>query len=130
MEIPLSELRDRARFRPPGYLEDVTSQGTIIGDTIDIPDDRLAALRLKYNLPLPNPLELASNFGRAMASWIASGFPIVSEAEYRARLGPGGCADCPHWHPGQLLGLGRCDRCQCTRLKHWLRTEKCPVGKW
>lgn len=83
---------------------------------------------------LPDPGEIAQNFGQAMARWTAAGFPTVTREVYQRRTaicqGDDGRPKCEHWKPGKLPWSGRCRKCGCTKLKHWLATERCPVGKW
>lgn len=40
------------------------------------------------------------------------------------------CGLCPHRDPAARFRLGKCRVCGCTRLKLWLATERCPLGKW
>lgn len=78
----------------------------------------------------PTVAELATNFTVAVAKWAASGFKVVDGATYAARSAA--CAGCEHWSDTARLGLGKCSApgCGCTRLKRWLATERCPLGKW
>lgn len=78
----------------------------------------------------PTALELAQNFTAAMAKWSLAGFPVVSEEDYRARAEA--CDACEFWDGKARLGLGKCNApgCGCTKLKRWLATEPCPLGKW
>lgn len=67
---------------------------------------------------------------RALAKWARGGFGLV---ERRARaLRRRACEACPFWAKRGNLGLGECRHpaCGCTRVKRWLATERCPVGKW
>lgn len=42
------------------------------------------------------------------------------------------CKRCEYWSPNGNLYLGECrhESCGCTKFKHGLTTEKCPLGKW
>lgn len=118
-----------------GYLEDLLDAACIEGDTVTFDPSIHATLQAKYGLgsaPFAEPglTELAGNFGRAVAKWASAGFPVVEEGDYQARLAA--CQACSHWDGAARLGLGKCraPKCGCTRLKLWLRTEKCPMGKW
>lgn len=51
MKISLAVIRDRARNRPPGYLEDVMAVSTIVGQDIEISVEDLRALKVKYRPP-------------------------------------------------------------------------------
>lgn len=81
----------------------------------------------------PGLVELASNFGGAVARWVVAGAPVVSEAVYRERTAA--CDACELWVADARLGLGKCmaPGCGCTRFKRWLATEACkhPEGsRW
>lgn len=78
----------------------------------------------------PSVLEMAANLGSALATWASAGFPVAT-AEQAAAHGAI-CAACEKWQPGARLGLGKCTskKCGCTKLKWWLKTSKCPEGKW
>ena len=59
--------------------------------------------------------------------WRAAGFPVVTDAEFRARKAA--CDACPKLTPTALGPT--CGVCGCsTRLKPWLRTEKCKLRRW
>jgi len=80
--------------------------------------------------PEPTVAELASNFSAALARWASSGFAVVTREQHAERMSA--CSSCEHWRPRERLGLGVCRApgCGCTRLKHWLATERCPLGLW
>lgn len=75
------------------------------------------------DLPL---LDLAANFSVAVAAWAAAGFPTVNGPTYQARLAI--CEGCAAW--SRLKLYARCRLCGCSRLKLWLRTAICKLGKW
>lgn len=59
------------------------------------------------------------------------GQPVrVSTDERTRRLSI--CRHCNYWRDGGNFGLGECQhsQCGCTRAKHGLATEKCPLNKW
>lgn len=78
----------------------------------------------------PTVADLATNFAGATLRWLAEGAPVVSEASYTLRAAA--CSGCEMWDENARFGLGRCNApgCGCTKLKRWLATEKCPLGKW
>jgi hypothetical protein len=78
----------------------------------------------------PSTFEMAVNLSSAMRRWAASGLKTVSEQEYEARSAV--CSACAFWDASARMGLGKCNApgCGCTKLKLWLATEKCPIGKW
>jgi len=78
----------------------------------------------------PTALEMASNFTHAIKRWVSEGFPTVTEVEYKQRAAI--CNECKYWDGQARLGQGKCNApgCGCTKLKRWISTEKCPMGKW
>lgn len=80
--------------------------------------------------PEPTLIEMGANFAVALAGWIAAGAPVVTEAQYQARLAV--CRGCEFWSESARLGMGKCrhKKCGCTRLKLWLSTQGCPLNKW
>jgi hypothetical protein len=42
------------------------------------------------------------------------------------------CERCHLWQPDARMGMGKCTHksCGCTKIKHKLVTESCPLGKW
>jgi len=122
-----------APYRPEGYKTAVLAAGRLVegGSMIELSPEAYRALRAEYSpekWQLPGPAEIAGNFLHAAAKWTAAGFPSVSRAAYHARMNT--CLACPMWNPGKNLGLGGCERCGCTQVKHWLASEVCPAGLW
>ena len=74
--------------------------------------------------PMPGPFQQGLTFAASMLHWIAAGFPVVDEPTHFARSAH--CSICPSWDARQA----RCLACGCYSLKHWLSTEKCPLGNW
>jgi len=85
-------------------------------------------------LPEPTVLELATRAGfaawRAAAAALHGERILVTEEEYAARSVA--CESCPHWDGAARAGFGKCNApgCGCTKLKRYLTTERCPLGKW
>lgn len=73
---------------------------------------------------IPAPFEQGLTFAAAMLRWTAKGFPVVSESAHFNRSVA--CSLCPSW---DAIGQ-RCLKCGCGDLKHWLATERCPLGNW
>jgi hypothetical protein len=48
MNFPVQRIFDQAPNRPPGYIDDVLSRGTITGDTIEFDEDTYRELVEKY----------------------------------------------------------------------------------
>lgn len=110
------------------------------GDFVLVADDQqFRALVSRYERkregkrppPLdPSPLEMARNFAGAMERWAKAGFETVDRETHGQRMAI--CASCPHWDGKARFGLGKCRApgCGCSRFKHWLASESCPLGKW
>lgn len=73
----------------------------------------------------------AAQAGARIARAAAKGEPIKASAEERDRR-LAICRACKFWDEGGNVGLGECQHpgCGCTRFKHGLITETCPLGKW
>lgn len=80
----------------------------------------------------PGLAAMARGLGAAMvqvaAGAAAGGGVLVEPAAYRRRLEV--CRACEWWREGARLGLGKCRKCGCTRLKLRLAALACPAGKW
>jgi hypothetical protein len=86
--------------------------------------------RSENELTLP---EKAVNFANAMKDWVKGGMPVSNHEEYERRRGI--CRTCPAFRAekrNKILGLVSvaCGKCGCTRLKLFLGTSVCPLGKW
>ena len=137
IRFTLNQLREKAAIRPPGYFEDVLAVGSVEGETVtlDLAAYQILATKYRGTSAAPRPqeptaAELAANFSSALARWSAAGFPVVSREIYDDRAAI--CAPCEFWDGAARLGLGKCThkKCGCTKMKRWLATEKCPLGKW
>ncbi len=101
------------------------------GQCLEFSQAEQVSSRIVDDLPEePTAVELAGNFVGAMARWSTAGFATVSAEDYAARGAV--CDACEFWDGAARLGLGKCNApgCGCTKLKRWLSTEKCPLGKW
>lgn len=73
--------------------------------------------------PTPSMMEQISSVGMSVATWLAAGAPNVDRSQRSERLRK--CAHCEH-----LKGT-RCALCGCfVRVKSWMQTETCPIGRW
>jgi hypothetical protein len=132
----LTRLRQIARQRATGYLEEVLATAvTVSGDDVFLTVNDRDWLRAKYDaieaaLGEPSLLDLARNFHHAITKWSVAGFPVVSATEYQSRAVA--CDACEFWDAQARAGLGHCRHhaCGCTKLKRWLATEHCPIGRW
>jgi len=82
----------------------------------------------------PNLIDQAKNLNKAalrVAKAALTGQRVKvqkEELDYRLSV----CRGCHLWDEGGNVGLGKCNHpgCGCTKLKHGLATEKCPLFKW
>ena len=137
IRFTLEQLREKAIIRPPGYYEDVLSLAAVDGDSVSLRDEDYRHLMEKYRGTTgakppeePTASELVGNFSSAVAKWAVAGFPVVEQDVFDARSAA--CESCEFWDGQARLGLGKCThrKCGCTRMKRWLATERCPIGKW
>jgi len=73
-----------------------------------------------YHKP-PSMLQMITNFGKDLTTYIKKGAPNVSPEDYSARLDA--CKACPHLKPSHM----RCGKCGCL-IEHkakW-KTTRCP----
>ena len=83
--------------------------------------------------PLPKEPSLAQeavNLAAALSEWASAGFP-VADVE-RVMVIKEKCEQCSLWDATARAGLGRCKsfKCGCTKFKWWIKTSRCPEGKW
>ena len=84
----------------------------------------------RERLPEPSALEMAGHAGVALAKWSAAGWPIAPAPVRAVRHAI--CRGCEFWDPAGWVGFGKCrhQKCGCSRMKHALATERCPIDKW
>lgn len=131
-----AQLYEKATIRPAGYLEDVLALASVEGEVLSLDHESHQRLAAKYRTPLaealrePTMSELAGNFTKSVARWVHAGFPVVPNEVYATRTTL--CESCEFWDGVARMGLGKCTHknCGCTKMKRWLSTEKCPLGKW
>jgi hypothetical protein len=113
MKLSLSQLRAKAKYRPPGYVEDVLSRGKMNGDLVELDDAVFEELRIKYKEPERPALDvMAKGFFRSVAWWIANGVPVAPKRVFLARR-----ERCESNVCGQWLGdrkVARCAACGCS----------------
>ena len=109
--------------RPGSVIRDLA-----ISDNFTLASPVGVTLEHETTTPLPSGLDLARNFGTSILAWAVSGFPIVDRTTFEQRLAI--CQACPFWKPRARFTLGKCEKCGCTKLKHWLATERCPDKRW
>ena len=124
---PLTTLREWAKTRPPGYLEDLLTHARINGESVTLSDAAYAELRSRYS-PTPALPALAGTAVRALTRFAASGFRKASDSTLLARQSL--CRTCPEWEHEGYAGLGRCRKCGCSGIKLTWASEQCPLDKW
>jgi hypothetical protein len=126
----IASIRRHAPLRRPGYesaLLAASLPGSPAGCACWTAETYLR-LKSQYTLPPLTIPQLASNFGKATLRWARAGFPVVNKQEWTHRLET--CRSCPAWSEDARRGLGKCAMCYCTKAKHFLATETCPLKKW
>jgi hypothetical protein len=86
---------------------------------------------VKKGVTLSIKVRNAGAAGVRILGAVARGEPVrVSDEERDRRLAI--CRACRHWKENGNLGFGECShpQCGCTRFKHGLATEKCPMKLW
>jgi hypothetical protein len=136
--VPLSDLIERAKERPPGYLEEALSMAVSVDDSEAVfTDEAFQALVGKYSPGKPPGLvQMAANIATATGRWATAGFPKTpaKALEIRQVTCAGGMLDgkevaqCIHFLPEGLIR--KCALCGCNGLKLTWATESCPARKW
>lgn len=123
--------------RPPGYIDALIQVATRDGDAYLLQDADWQSISKRYAQPIliqedppqePSLAQMAANFAGSMVGWIKAGFPVVSEAQFRARQTA--CNGCAEWDAQARFGMGKCRACGCTKWKPWLATATCKRGRW
>ena len=112
-----------AMRRPGSVIRDLA-----VSDSFTLASPVGVTLEHEVTTPLPSGIDMTKNFGSSILAWAVSGFPVVDRQTFTARLA--NCAACPFWKPRARFTLGKCEKCGCTKLKHWLATERCPDKRW
>ena len=132
IKVKINKIREASNVRPAGYFDDVMSYGKVNGEYLELSDDDYALLSAKYSADIPPPKisDLVTNFSTAITKWVSAGFPTLDENEFTDRYKI--CSSCKFWDESARFNLGKCKhtKCGCTKFKIWMRTEKCPIGKW
>lgn len=105
---------------PIGLLWDEQFDAAVCSEMPDVCDDT----RSESEMTMP---EKASLFAKSMVNWALSGFKVLSHEDYDARLTI--CKACPYWK-WERRRFVACSKCGCSRLKLFIATVNCPIGKW
>lgn len=125
--IPISQMEWLTK--PPARIERVQSKPV---DAKCEPAKRISFPKQQEQPKLQDPkiTDMAANLAGALMDWAKAGFPVLSDedAEARGKV----CTACDKWQPDARGGLGKCMhvKCGCSKFKWWLKTSKCPEGKW
>lgn len=136
MRFKLSEIQEKAKIRPEGYVADVVSYGTLSedGTTLELSAENYGKLCEKYRLTdsgstQPTLFNQIKSVTKAAFDWSKAGFKQVEPSVLEERLKI--CGGCEFWDSTGFAGTGRCQKCGCsTQAKLRMATEKCPIDKW
>jgi len=85
MKIALEKLRERAKDRPAGYLEEVLSAGNIKGEFLVVTAEKYRELRGKYSRPAtPEPAPTSPPAGAAHIAGLGDAVAAVARPIARA----------------------------------------------
>lgn len=133
--IPIQYLKDHSLGRSIGFTEEVMKLSKVDAESISIDVNDWQRLSKEYrvqtsNIVEPSITELSTNFAGAMLRWTKAGFKTSNLPTYKIRYAA--CLCCDYWDGSARMGLGKCNApgCGCTKIKLWLASEKCPIGKW
>jgi len=121
--ISIPALRDAAKNRPAGYLDEILAAGHVDNDVLHIDRNIYAALRQKYSAKPPSLIAQAASLMSAAGQAVKNPAPASKEEQDR-RLSI--CHACEFLKDGK-----RCLKCGCyvnwkSRLEAW----HCPINKW
>lgn len=126
IKLHLDEVKRAAVSRPPGYLQDILSNGYLDGSVISMDEDVFVRLRRKYSGNASNIDKIGNALGairRIAAAGLHGEKITVSNETQKSRMNI--CSQCEFF-----TGI-TCRKCGChIRFKAKLQTEHCPVGKW
>jgi len=127
---PLTTLREWAKSRPPGYLEDLLARAHLDdkGETVTLDTSAYTELTARYRSTPPSLPQLAMTAAKALGRFAASGFRKAPEETRLSRQAV--CHACPDWDAEGFAGMGRCRKCGCSGIKLSWASEQCPLGKW
>jgi hypothetical protein len=79
--------------------------------------------------PRPSIAQMAQNFFKSAAVFVAAGMPRTPVEIIEKRLDF--CRYCPEFDETGYGGNGKCNVCGCNmEIKTAMATEECPKGKW
>ena len=77
----------------------------------------------------PTVAQMAKNFFKSAAVFVAAGMPRASVEDIEKRLDF--CRYCKDFDQTGYRGMGKCLVCGCNmEIKAAMATEYCPAGKW
>jgi hypothetical protein len=77
----------------------------------------------------PTMAQMAKNFFKSAAVFVAAGMPRASLQDIEKRLDF--CRYCIEYDDQAYNGMGKCNVCGCNmEIKTVMATEECPLGKW
>lgn len=99
IRFKVAYVRTRAKDRPPGYVEDVLSRGTVEGGFVTFEDDVYDALVAKYRPPVLPPTPASSKWGPPL-------WEEMHRAGWAGRITPDFLADFARRIPSVACGCG------------------------
>jgi hypothetical protein len=109
-----------------GYIDDILANSTVDGDNLIISYEKFFEIKTKYKTP--SAISQAKHLIKSLKEWAASGLKVCNPKEVIQRSAI--CKGCKFFKDGQSVYFPRCTKCGCTNLKNYIKTTKCPIGKW
>lgn len=53
---------------------------------------------------------------------------LSDEEQYKERFTI--CSECEFYNPKGYAGIGKCEKCKCSRFKLDFKKSRCIIGKW
>lgn len=142
--MTLAEVQEQWANQPNAWVTWMLSQATKEGDRFGWSDSFwVHSLEFVARTKVPNPnkpvqeiqtgptvLQMAANVAKAASDWVSGGMEMANDETQTKRKNI--CAGCELWDANARLGLGKCthEKCGCTKMKVWLATSVCPLGRW
>lgn len=157
VKTSLTFLKETAKSKPEGWLDSILRLSEFNGSELvtkndkliveiygqewfnrvtnshpEITTQRVAANPAQPPRPLPpeaiadpSLLTMSKSLGLSIWRWSKCGFKLAPDDVVKIRRDT--CIKCPHWNPTGNAGLGKCEICGCSGIKHILPDEKCPA---
>lgn len=98
MKLRISKIEEAAKTRPEGYLENVLSRGVVGGEWLEISEEELAKLRLKYRpaaAPYPPEIEAERSGFQGLGDVVhAVAHPVATVLDWATGSNLSSCGAC------------------------------------